>query len=325
MPSRSLFTPCGGSTSQSGRSCSAPVVVRAPSRCTWLPHTRSSSPPANPAETAPGTAQSGRPAGHGQRHPRPAGRDSVSGIVQTHLAQAVFDRIREIVDLLVRVRGGDRGETARADDEPAVQQRLVQSGDTPRFARVLVHVTVVAEIPAIEVDHHQRSRAGRLPRDAGGLESGVDARPGAVSAGVEGIDGILGEEPHRRGARRHRRRVRVEGPSVRCGRLALRGVEHRHHLAASTHRADRQPSADDLAEGGEVRRHPDHRLRAAMAHPERRHLVEDQHDAVPGRDLAHHLRIFPAHRQAADPGRHRIDDDGRESIGVLLDILKFLS
>ena len=103
--------------------------------------------------------------------------------------------------------------------------------------------------------------------------------------------------------------------------LSLRRVEDRHDVAPAADRADRQAAAYDLSERREVRRHPDHGLRPAIAHPERRDLVEDEHDAVPGRDLAHHLGVLLSHRHAADPGGHRIDDDRGQAIRVPLDEL----
>ena len=66
---------------------------------------------------------------------------------------------------------------------------------------------------------------------------------------------------------------------------------HVHHQRGSADRAHRHATADDLAEGGEVRRHPETGLRAAERDPEPgHHLVEDQDGVVLVAEVAQSLQ-----------------------------------
>ena len=92
--------------------------------------------------------------------------------------------------------------------------------------------------------------------------------------------------------------VHLGGELVECGQAGSSGervtgqgagVEHRterrqrfHHLATAAHSANGQPTADDLAEGGEVGSHTEVLLRSTHTEPETGdHLIEHQQCAHP--------------------------------------------
>ena len=97
-------------------------------------------------------------------------------------------------------------------------------------------------------------------------------------------DAGLGDRAQRLDPRRHRQRIPGERPRLVHG--ADRGDEL-HDLAPSAVGADGQPAPDDLAERGQVGRHPVQRLRASRVDAEPgHHLVEDEESTVRRRQLA---------------------------------------
>jgi hypothetical protein len=77
-------------------------------------------------------------------------------------------------------------------------------------------------------------------------------------------------------------------------------------MAGAADRADGQAAADDLAEGHEVRAHPEAMRRAFIGLPEVQHFIVDEQYAVPLRDLAQELEIVSLDRHEPDPARHQI-------------------
>src|SRR5207302_8562421 len=102
----------------------------------------------------------------------------------------------------------------------------------------------------------------------------ADGRAFSVAVAVEAWRELV-----RRGqAGGHAERVAVVGSALRDAWLPPR-VEQLHHVCAATERGDRQPAADDLAQGREVRRHAVQLLCPTWFDPGRDDLIEDQEDA----------------------------------------------
>ncbi len=118
-------------------------------------------------------------------------------------------------------------------------------------------------------------------------------------------------QPFQRGqAGRHGDRV----PGQRSGLVdRTEGGQLLHDVAAPAEGAHRHAAADDLAERGQVRANAVALLRATARDAEAgHHLVEDQHRAVPGAQLAHALQEAGSGRDAVHVAGHRLDDDTGE-------------
>ena len=102
----------------------------------------------------------------------------------------------------------------------------------------------------------------------------------------------------RREAGRRRDGVAVERPAV-AHRARPPGVEAVHDLGPAAERRERVAAADDLAERREVRRDAEQALGPVRPDPERDDLVEDQHRADAGREVAEE----PEERRDPPPGR----------------------
>ena len=129
-----------------------------------------------------------------------------------------------------------------------------------------------------------------------------------VLVGVGGED--LGE---RRQSGRGRQRVPVERPLLGDALADLV-----HEVGAAAEGAGRYPSGDRLGEARQVGLDPE-----ALDGPARRdggaalHLVEDEHDAVAGAQLAYALEIAGPRQHDADVHHHGLEDEAGDLVAAL--------
>ena len=96
-------------------------------------------------------------------------------------------------------------------------------------------------------------------------------------------------------------------------------IEDGHHLGLSGYRTDGEATADDLAEGYEIRLDTQEMAGAAVVDAKREHLVRDQQGAAlprPGPQCRHELG---ARRDQPERSRQRIQEHGRQIVAVLVD------
>ena len=110
--------------------------------------------------------------------------------------------------------------------------------------------------------------------------------------------------------------VAVERAGLRdeVARAVLLWIEGTHQLLRGADRRQRKATAHDLADTRDVRRHAVVLLGPAVRQAKARdHLVEDEQDPVPSRDLAQALQEAGLGR---DEPLERLDDDRGQLIGV---------
>src|SRR5204863_782046 len=106
--------------------------------------------------------------------------------------------------------------------------------------------------------------------------------------------------------------------AVECPAMADRArpslVEDVHHVGPPTERGKGVPAADDLAKRGEIGPDAEQRLGAAMRHPERDDLVEDQQRSVTVRERTEERQEAGFGRADAARALDGLDDDRCEVI-----------
>ena len=120
--------------------------------------------------------------------------------------------------------------------------------------------------------------------------STMPARSRAPMRAQAVVDARLRQHVERRAAGRRAHRIAVQrvGRPDDVGARARPRVEHRHHVGAAGDRRQRKAAAHRLAVAREVGHDAVVLLRAAPRDAEAGDdLVEDEHDAVPARHLAH--------------------------------------
>ncbi len=132
---------------------------------------------------------------------------------------------------------------------------------------------------------------------------------------------------------RHRQRMLAERAGVERpldGRirvvavLPLAAVDPIEETSARGDDAERHAAADEFAVGRDVGFDAEVRLCAAGMNAEAGdHLVEDQRNAAPGRQVAQRAEEF-ARVKARAPALHGLDEDGGERVGVGFDDLERL-
>ena len=140
--------------------------------------------------------------------------------------------------------------------------------------------------PAREVQSDHRAVARRGELEVAFDCEAVQAVAKPVAEPVQALD-LAGRVDLRQagGSRRHRQHRVVERARVRqC--IGPRRVEAAHQVGAAAEGAEREPAAEVLPEGGQIRRDADDLLEAAGREARRHHLVEDEQDVVLGGRLA---------------------------------------
>ena len=130
---------------------------------------------------------------------------------------------------------------------------------------------------------------------------------------------VLAQDPERRKAGGGRDGIAAQGPYLRQEAvLAHRvAIELRHDLLAAGQPRQRKPSADDLADGAQIRHHPVVLLRPSVGEPEAGDdLVEGQWKAMPP---GQGPQPFEKPGPWRDHPLERLDDHPGERIVVLLD------
>ena len=97
------------------------------------------------------------------------------------------------------------------------------------------------------------------------------------------------------------------------------GIEASHDLAAAAKGAHRIPTADQLAQGGQIGPHPFLLLQTAAAETKGDDLVEDQEDLVPIGQLAHAQEVSRLRIDQAAGAQHRLHDDSGDPVVVLFE------
>ena len=161
-------------------------------------------------------------------------------------------------------------------------------------------------------EEQREQRPGALhPR---GRPSGLDRRFEAAlepqTAGFEAPVGGVVQPGEGRQASGHRERI----PRERAGLIhRTEGRDVAEVRSRTAICADREAAADDLPEAGQIRAHPDDRLRAAAGEAESGDdLVEDEQRAGAVGDLAESGEEAGAGRDAAHVAGVRLDDDRGE-------------
>ena len=104
-------------------------------------------------------------------------------------------------------------------------------------------------------------------------------------------------------------RYRVTGQCARLVHRSKRG-HHLHDIPAASVGTHGQAATDDLAQAGDVRRHPVQSLGTTVAHPEPGdHLVEDQESPMLLGRAPQPLEEVRCRRDDAHVARHRLHDD----------------
>ncbi len=101
--------------------------------------------------------------------------------------------------------------------------------------------------------------------------------------------------------------------------FAVAVIEDGHHLGLSGYRTDGEATADDLAEGYEIRLDTEAMAGAAVVDAKRKNLVRDQQGAAlprPGPQCRHELGVG---RHQPERGGQRIHEHGRQIVAVLVD------
>ena len=135
---------------------------------------------------------------------------------------------------------------------------------------------------------------------------------------VEVVVHVGRELAHRGQACGHAKRVAVVGSALRDVGMAS-WVEQLHHVAAPAERGHRQPAADDLAQGRQVRGDAIPLLGAPWRDAKRDDLVEDQEDAELQRHISQppeELRRGGDHASRSDD---RFEDDGGQPRALAAD------
>ena len=125
-------------------------------------------------------------------------------------------------------------------------------------------------------------------------------------------DQVDGGNAGRHGDRVARQRARLVDIAQRCKAL--------HDAGRAGHGADRHAATNDLAEGRQVRRDATPALRTRQRHTKaRHHLVEDQHGAVLGAQLAQPFQEAELRHHHVHVAGDGLDDQAGHVIRVLLE------
>ena len=189
-----------------------------------------------------------------------------------------------------------RGRISRTRRDPRRRRRPMTVRGGSRRTRVHIDATrcTATATPAA------RARLGKLGREP---------RRAAIERVVEirlSIDRVERRETGCDGQRIRRIGAGLIHRSRRCDQL--------HEVASSAERRQRQPTARDLADGDQIRRHAVQRGCAATCHAKAAHdLVEDQHGAVTCASLAKPLEESRFRRHAAHVPDDGLDDEGGDA------------
>mgnify|MGYP003693716017 CR=1 FL=1 len=157
------------------------------------------------------------------------------------------------------------------------------------------------------------TRTGRFCAASRVVQQSGAPVPGLVEPGIDGVEIRAGEPAEEFVHRRHDVGMRIEGAAGKADVGGTVVAKTPHQFLAAADHADRQAAGEALAIGHHVGAHAEIFLRAAGGEAEAdEHLVEDQHDAALGADLAQRLQPFGIGRAieiaacaSCRPGRNR--------------------
>ena len=218
--------------------------------------------------------------------------------------------VEQPVDVLVGVRVREVAPLqVQRELEDAVLHQLAAVADE-QVDVVPEQVVVADDGPFEEVADEDRAEPGHDGRHAEAVVERLESRAGALAEPEDVlVDGLALELVDRRERGGARRRMAVERAGEEGG-PARRGREEIHQLGLAAERRDGPAVRHRLAERRQVGRHPGDGLVAAEPVAEARdHLVEDEHGAVLGRELAQPLEEAGLRQHGADVVRDRLEDD----------------